>query len=142
MKKPNNISIAFALALSASLLFAAQLPAAAKKKEAECLDCHAAIKTKKVIHAAVDMGCPSCHEAPHAKKKAELSLTAPVPDLCCNCHDKGMITKKIVHPPVADGQCTYCHNPHSSDNASILTQPVQELCAGCHDKQSSGRHIM
>lgn len=114
---------------------------AVQANDDQCLKCHEKLKKAKFIHPVLDMGCSSCHAEPHKNKKAELSLISEQPDLCYGCHDKGMFTKKNVHAAVASG-CTSCHNPHSSDNGSILTSPVSELCAMCHDKQASGRHVM
>ncbi|HTF99147.1 MAG TPA: cytochrome c3 family protein [Nitrospirota bacterium] len=102
--------------------------------EENCLGCHNPISQFKVKHPAVDMGCSSCHNAPHAKKKAVLSLAAEVPGLCFNCHDKSMMEKKSVHPPVAGGMCISCHNPHGSANAKLLVSQVPDLCFQCHDK--------
>ena len=39
---------------------------------------------------------------------------------------------KHVHPPVKDGMCTTCHNPHDSAEPKLLTQPVKDLCTSCH----------
>ena len=106
-----------------------------------CYDCHdRSLFNKKIVHAAIGMGCTSCHN-PHASKNAKL-LTSEPPDLCYACHDKGMFTKKNIHPPVAAGQCTTCHAPHSSDNAALLDKPVHELCKTCHDDKTSGKHIL
>jgi len=102
--------------------------------EENCLGCHDPINKLKIKHPAVDMGCNSCHNAPHAKKKAVLSLTAEIPDLCFNCHDKAMVGKKAVHTPVAGGMCTSCHNPHGSANPKMLVAEIPDLCFTCHDK--------
>ena len=53
----------FALALAYALPAQAQDKAQAQgnDKDKACLDCHAALAQKKVVHAAVHMGCASCH---------------------------------------------------------------------------------
>jgi len=105
-----------------------------------CYGCHdRSMFEKKVIHAAVGMGCTGCHN-PHASKIPKLLVT-DVPALCYTCHDKGMFTKKAVHPPVASGMCATCHSPHSSDQASLLLQPVADLCITCH-ATITGRHVL
>jgi predicted CXXCH cytochrome family protein len=119
------------IALS-SLVFAVLHPGAAAAEEA-CLKCHVAISKLKVKHPALDMGCNSCHNTPHAKKKAELSLSAEVPDLCFNCHDKSMTEKKFVHTAVAAGMCLSCHNPHATDNPGMTVAAVPNLCFQCHE---------
>ncbi|MGE5174622.1 MAG: cytochrome c3 family protein [Betaproteobacteria bacterium] len=106
-----------------------------------CYDCHdKSMFDKKVVHAAVGMGCTGCHN-PHASKNPKLLVT-DIPALCYTCHDKGTFTKKTVHPPVESGMCTTCHSPHASNDIALLLQPVNKLCSTCHEKQSSGRHIM
>ncbi len=106
-----------------------------------CYGCHdKSMFDKKVVHAAVGMGCTGCHN-PHASKNPKL-LVAAVPDLCYTCHEKKLFAKKTVHPPVESGMCTTCHSPHASDESRLLPQPVGKLCGTCHEKQRSGRHVM
>jgi len=111
--------------------------------EIDCQKCHGDLVSKKVVHPAVQMGCPICHigidatVVPHKKTtKIMMGLSSGVPDLCYNCHDKGSFTgKKIVHPPVTDGECTMCHSPHQSDEAHLLRSKMLDLCFQCHDKK-------
>ncbi len=109
--------------------------------EEDCLTCHEQLSKEKVVHPALSMGCPTCHSAidakeiPHKKtNKIARGLSSEQPDLCYNCHDKGMFTKKTVHPPLGMG-CTACHNPHSSKNARLLNSEPPELCYNCHDRK-------
>ncbi len=129
-----------AILCAASLFISAPAPVSAK--EQQCLDCHAKVQSGKVVHAALGMGCESCHTAPHAKKKPELSLMSEVPELCFNCHDKGAFTKKSQHTAVAGGMCTSCHNPHSGDNEKLLVTTPPELCYTCHDKQLFSKRVV
>jgi len=106
-----------------------------------CFSCHDKAQFSKTnAHAALSMGCTSCHN-PHASKYPKL-LSSPMPDICYTCHDKSAFTKKDVHPPVATGGCSTCHQPHSGDIARLLTSPVPDLCIMCHEKMSSGKHVM
>lgn len=106
-----------------------------------CYGCHDRAQfDKKILHAAVGMGCTGCHN-PHASKNPKL-IVSPMPDLCYTCHDKAGFSKKTVHPPVASGDCLTCHMPHSGDNPSLLSSPVPDLCLMCHDKMSSGKHVL
>jgi predicted CXXCH cytochrome family protein len=104
--------------------------------ELPCLQCHKSKGAGKVVHPAVGMGCGLCHVAPHAEEKPALSLSADVPGLCFQCHDKGGFENSSVHSPVAAGMCTACHNPHSSENEKLLSAKVPDLCFGCHDKSA------
>ncbi len=120
------------LFFSTSLFF---LPGAfVSADEQPCLNCHKSVSAGKTVHPALDAGCPSCHAAPHAKKKAELSLVSAPPDLCFTCHDKAPFTKKVQHSAVAAGMCTSCHNPHSSNIKKLLKAEPPDLCYTCHDK--------
>jgi predicted CXXCH cytochrome family protein len=128
-------------ALALSILTVRLVPvAAASDKEIDCLKCHAKLKSEKVVHPALDMGCPACHTGidartvPHKKtNKIARGLSAAQPGLCYGCHDKAMFSKKNVHPAVGKG-CTSCHNPHSSKNAKLLVAEAPDLCFSCHDK--------
>jgi predicted CXXCH cytochrome family protein len=121
------------------LLTAAGSPASAE--EVDCLKCHAKLKLEKIVHPALEMGCPACHtgidasKVPHKKTNAIAhGLSADQPELCYGCHDKAAFSKSNVHPAVAMG-CTGCHNPHSSPNAKLLKSEAPELCFTCHDKK-------
>lgn len=102
-----------------------------------CLKCHVKKPDlkRKHVHPAVEMGCTVCHTEAHEKKAANpLGLSSSPPKLCFNCHNSGQFKKKTVHPPVAAGMCTFCHNPHSSDNSHLLRAKVPALCYKCHGK--------
>lgn len=107
----------------------------------DCLMCHPNLKEGKSVHAAVSMGCATCHTGidastmPH-KVTSEFSkgLSAQLPDICYNCHDKTKFYGPTIHAPVGIGLCTACHNPHRSDSEKLLTSVKTELCFNCHDK--------
>jgi predicted CXXCH cytochrome family protein len=97
--------------------------------------CHAKIVEAKHVHPPSE-SCDSCHEsidAKHPQKGVKtFKLTAEPPELCTACHD-AFGKKSDVHPPVKDGMCTTCHDPHASNETKLLTQPLKDLCAACHD---------
>ncbi len=103
--------------------------------EAPCLGCHSAMRSGKVIHAAVDMGCDSCHRGLHNGEKPFPTLATAAPDLCFSCHDKTMFGNKTLHAPVASGMCLSCHTPHSSAVPKLLQNAVPELCFTCHEQK-------
>lgn len=61
-------------------------------------------------------------------------LTMPESQLCWTCHgDLGPLrTMTYQHAPFQNGYCTNCHDPHASDNATLLKQPEVDLCKECH----------
>ena len=121
------------------LLIGALIPSLCRSQEG-CVtaQCHVTLLKAKVIHPATE-ACDTCHEstaAPHPQKGAKtFKLTQDLPELCSNCHD-ALGTKASVHPPVADGDCTTCHDPHASEEPKLLTQPIAELCLTCHSDKT------
>jgi len=118
-----------------------------------CLSCHTDIASqiqKKVQHAAVDMGCGTCH-AVHASQPADkpegiFHLTQAQPDLCLACHDAKDATIQKAHlgQPFATSRCSECHNPHGSDRPKLVNnyahQPfADKQCDTCHSTPQGGK---
>ncbi|WP_321367345.1 cytochrome c3 family protein [uncultured Desulfuromusa sp.] len=132
--------------------------------ESLCMDCHRDVGVKaqkaKVKHAALyrPEKCSGCHSAHFSQYPALLSL--PEKDVCLSCHGqddyskseplnniaKEIQGKRELHRPLADGECSACHNPHGSDNTRMLfgaypksfyhpyTKGSYDFCLQCHDK--------
>ena len=48
------------------------------------------------------------------------------------------------HQPVADGDCLDCHDPHRSEQVSLLTGDMPGVCIACHDVEDGDfmdRHL-
>jgi predicted CXXCH cytochrome family protein len=106
-----------------------------------CLGCHDKAKfTKKVVHAALGMGCTSCHN-PHGSANEKL-LNEMTPDVCFNCHSKADFEGKVEHAPVADGMCTGCHDPHSTDQPGLLQKHASLVCLDCHGDIKKSPHVV
>jgi predicted CXXCH cytochrome family protein len=114
---------------------AASAPVAPAPNDCISSKCHPTVLSKKNVHDAAE-GCTDCHEelsAPHPKKgEKTFGLLNDPPDLCYTCHDE-YGKKKTVHSPVADGACTDCHDPHSSDRSALLKAEVGAVCKDCHE---------
>ena len=70
--------------------------------------------------------CEDCHD-----KTKESGLVRPRQQLCFLCHpdiNKGA----FVHGPAATGSCLECHEPHSSQNRSLLKADKGMICGTCH----------
>ena len=137
--------------LACSLMIAWMFAPNAEAKDEVCLKCHAALADKKVVHAAVHMGCTTCHaeldagSTPHKykdKSKSPMGLSAEGPALCAKCHDDKLFRGKVVHGPVAAGMCMGCHDPHSSDNQGLLKKKPATLCLDCHPDIAKGPHVI
>jgi predicted CXXCH cytochrome family protein len=132
-----------------------------------CAECHDDVvdtaMSSKVGHGAVlgERSCPSCHN-PHGSDLAKLLLQRPY-ELCLGCHGEDGIKdhngKPLInmkkhladnpnhHAPVADEDCTTCHQPHGSENFRLLVRAYPEgfyaayaperyaLCFECHDQE-------
>ncbi len=116
-------------------------PSAQEKtaQESPCLTCHPDFKKPaKSVHAAMGMGCETCHMKvqgkEHPQDKGSVKLTQDMPELCYGCHDQSKFNGKVIHAPVAGGMCTSCHNPHKSDSEKLLVSNMPGLCYTCHDK--------
>jgi len=136
-------TIHFLLVFLASLLF---FPATPSSAEDDCLQCHEQLAMGASVHAAVAMGCATCHsaidarEVPHRKKnKIGKGLSSAQPELCYGCHDQSRFKGKVVHGAVGK-RCTGCHNPHSSKNLKLLTAEQPYLCYACHNKATFTKH--
>jgi predicted CXXCH cytochrome family protein len=55
---------------------------------------------------------------------------------CLSCHDDPRTGKKALHPPVAQGECTACHNPHAGKAKGMLPAAGAALCDECHDSKT------
>lgn len=135
----------FCLAILAATGIPFSFVSRATADEIDCLRCHDDLTVKKSKHAAMDMGCPTCHTAvdaadvPHKmKNKINNGLSSEQPELCYGCHDKTAFTTKTVHAAVGMG-CTGCHDPHSSDSPKLLASAVPDICWNCHDKTEFSR---
>lgn len=117
----------------------ASMPAEAHLKigAQECAECHGELAGKANVHPAA-LDCAQCHEYSETPEAEEgrVRLAGEGAALCFTCHaetQKALETKKFSHMP-AQGECTLCHDPHSSDNERLLKGRTQELCATCHEE--------
>ena len=107
---------------------------------AACYSCHPKdeLITGKNVHPEVKKGnCLLCHE-PHVSQVPGLLVKDRV-KLCAKCHSGGGAKFKQAHQgySVTGTDCLGCHNPHSSDNVSVLSTSLHEPfenkeCNKCH----------
>jgi len=101
--------------------------------------CHAEINVKTYVHPPVDEeDCLACHQLkrkhqhPNTKGKDFVLTYSDQLDLCGQCHKINQKDPNL-HPPVAEGQCTTCHNPHASDNPNLFVAlDANQICNKCH----------
>lgn len=131
-------------------------PASGDKKDNLCLSCHNQGTTapeKGSRHAALDMGCDSCHTThktgPEATPENQFHLAKAAPALCVDCHDakdEGL-QKAHQNQPFATANCLQCHDPHQSAApklmAKFLHPPFAEKsCDTCHAPAKDGKVVL
>ena len=99
-------------------------------KPATCLTCHPEKNEGRFVHAAVRMGCASCHQIISEKNETTITLFATGSDLCAKCHEPQK--DPVLHGPYKNGQCLICHDPHSSDFKGQTRSDANSLCLACH----------
>lgn len=134
-----------------------------------CFTCHSDLQENmpdsSLVHAPFISGksCVSCH-SPHASTAETLTLSEQ-PQICLQCHGRQISLKdrkianikeklgkrNTVHEAINSGGCTSCHNPHYSENRSLLIdsfpagkyssdyKSAYNLCFSCHDSEMLAR---
>jgi len=116
-----------------------------------CGRCHAeqirAMNASSQHPPVVEDGCLLCHQ-PHGSENEGL-LAEGEKSLCGGCHDVGELVVRAessggkatvkgdaaLHPPVRDGDCSGCHEPHGSTDRPLLARTGSGLCFGCHTQE-------
>jgi predicted CXXCH cytochrome family protein len=54
--------------------------------------------------------------------------------VCLTCHEsfKEKLKLPFLHTPVKAGDCSDCHNPHTSSHGKLLSENVNRICFSCH----------
>ncbi len=121
-----------------------------------CLSCHTktvAAPAKGSRHAAVDMGCSTCHTV-HKTGAAGIAefdahLTKASPAICLDCHDGGdaALIKAHRQQPFATADCLTCHDAHASSSPKLLQKFVhqpfgEKACEACHQPAEKGKVVL
>jgi predicted CXXCH cytochrome family protein len=132
-------------------------PVSGGKGENLCLDCHKTglnVPEKGSRHAALDMGCSTCHvthkTGERGKREFDYHLTKDAPALCIDCHDPkdAVIAKAHDDQPIAKSDCLTCHDPHQSKSRKLLQAFVhapfsdKDSCATCHQAPKDGKVVL
>ena len=88
-------------------------------------------KTALVLFAIVSTVAVS---SSHAQDKFRLKPGAKG-KVCLTCHEtfKEKLKLPFVHTPVKAGDCSDCHNPHTSSHGKLLAENVNRICFSCHE---------
>ncbi len=131
-------------------------PLSGDAKENLCLGCHKTglnVPEKGSRHAALDMGCDTCHVV--HKTGAERTednlfhLTKSSPALCLDCHDAKDADLQKAHrnQPFAASNCVECHDPHQSKSPKLMAafqHPpfADKSCELCHADAKDGKVVL
>jgi predicted CXXCH cytochrome family protein len=121
-----------------------------------CLNCHKQglnVPEKGSRHAALDLGCDSCHTTHKTgeagKAEFDFHLTKSTPALCLDCHDaKDAALQKAHHDqPFATATCTSCHDAHQSAVPKLMRQFLhppfaEKSCDLCHAPAKDGKVVL
>jgi predicted CXXCH cytochrome family protein len=127
-----------------------------EKKDNLCLTCHMQgtnVPEKGSRHAALDMGCDTCHTThktgPEQTMQNQFHLAKASPALCLDCHDaKDASLQKAHHDqPFATANCVSCHDPHQSASPKLMarfTHPpfADKSCDLCHAPAKDGKVVL
>lgn len=124
-----------------------------EKAENLCLSCHTQgfnVPAEGSRHAALDMGCETCHTTHKtgeaAQSEFKFHLTKASPALCLDCHDgsDAALQKAHSNQPFATADCVSCHNPHDSNRGKLAQtfahMPFEgKMCDSCHKEAKDGK---
>ena len=125
-------------------------------KENLCLSCHKIgldTPAKGSRHAALDMGCETCHvthkTGERGKEEFDYHLTKSAPGLCVDCHDPkdANLQKAHQNQPFGTANCIQCHDPHQSKSPKLLQafthNPFENnMCESCHKPAKDGKVVL
>ncbi len=121
-----------------------------------CLSCHkTGLSNAKdgSHHAAVDMGCDSCHvthkTGQRGVREFDFHLAKDAPALCQTCHDPkdaGLLTAHKGQP-FGQADCLNCHDPHESDAKKLMAKYTHMpfasgTCDSCHQAAKDGKVVL
>ncbi len=98
---------------------------------ASCLECHAAKAAAAHVHPATKKGCGICHAVENRGEETYVQLRQPSPALCFECHHDAVFTSD-PHFSYSPGACLGCHDPHGSNDPSLMRASINDLCLRCH----------
>ena len=126
------------------------------KNDNLCLSCHTQgtnVPAKGSRHAALDMGCDTCHTThktgADSTPENRFHLTKSAPALCVDCHDPKDANLQKAHrnQPFGTANCLQCHDPHQSASPKLMAKfqhpPfADKSCEMCHAPARDGKVVL
>jgi predicted CXXCH cytochrome family protein len=131
-------------------------PVSGGEKENLCSTCHQTglnVPKNGSVHAALDMGCDTCHlthkTGADATPENRFHLTKAAPALCLDCHDPKdeSLQKAHQNQPFAASNCVECHDPHQSASPKLMAKFMHvpfadKSCDTCHAPAKDGKVVL
>jgi predicted CXXCH cytochrome family protein len=131
-------------------------PLSGGEKENLCLTCHQTglnVPEKGSHHAALDMGCDTCHTIHKTGEELtpqnQFHLTKAAPALCVDCHDPkdAGLQKAHQNQPFGSADCLQCHDPHQSAVPKLMAKFMHppfadKQCDVCHAPAKDGKVVL
>jgi predicted CXXCH cytochrome family protein len=131
-------------------------PTSGDQKNNLCLECHTTglnVSEKGSRHAALEMGCETCHIVHKTGEKGNIEfdghLTKSPPALCLDCHDAKdeSLQKAHQNQPFGTANCLECHDPHQSKLPKLIARfphpPfADKQCEVCHAPAKDGKVVL
>jgi predicted CXXCH cytochrome family protein len=128
----------------------------ATKDDNLCLSCHGqGVKVPEggSRHAALDMGCTTCHvmhkTSDKGDRESSFHLTKDSPALCVDCHDTtdANLAKAHQNQPFEKSDCLICHDPHQSTSPKLMRAFLHspfaaKSCDTCHSPAKDGKVVL
>ncbi|PWT75474.1 MAG: hypothetical protein C5B46_02535 [Proteobacteria bacterium] len=125
----------------------------ATRDENLCLTCHTTgvnVPKDGSRHAALDMGCETCHVTHKNGDRDKIEFAAhlkkEIPALCIECHDvkDAALQKAHQDQPFGAANCLQCHNPHDSAKPKLMQTFLHvpfdsKMCDSCHLPAKDGK---
>jgi predicted CXXCH cytochrome family protein len=83
-------------------------------------------RTNLFHNSTLEQSCTTCHEGLPSADSGK-TMTAD----CAVCH-KERFASTVVHPPVANKECTTCHSWSVEKHAVVVESGVPQTCFTCH----------
>lgn len=132
---------------SGFLAFGSSAPAAIRRENEVCLDCHRGAQQRLWTgspHDSRDVGCVSCHRVKQPATARGLLAASDQTTLCGTCHPAARAQQlRNRHMPTRTGiagaggegfmDCGSCHEPHGTvGEALVAGHTINESCYACH----------
>jgi predicted CXXCH cytochrome family protein len=84
-----------------------------------------------ILISALVLALPGAPDAAQSKFKLKPGGQGKI---CLKCHVsfQEKLAAAFVHTPVKQGECSGCHNPHTSSHQKLLSEDSNDLCVRCH----------